>query len=190
MILVGLDISLNGTGGARLDLESGAVRLSTFKPGTRRGHSRTEWVLGELATFCAGADMAVIEGLSYGSKSSSLDEIYGFHMLVRQQLWRRRIPYAIATPADIKMYVTGNGNAGKLDMVRSLRKAFPKLRIEDDNQADALGAATMGARFKNQVVDAHVLRYSHVLEKVRWPDQDGEPRAIVRKHTPRSPLAR
>jgi len=189
VIVVGLDLSLNGTGAARLDTETGGTRLATFNPGARRGHDRLEYTLAEIAIMVRGASLAVVEGLSYNSRSASLDEIYGHHMLVRHLLWRRRVPYAIASPADVKGYVTGEAQAEKRDMLRAMRKAFPGLQFKGDDEADALALATMGCRWKGQTVDAHVLRYPHVLGKVRWPDQDGEPRKIQRKRQV-SPLAR
>src|SRR5690606_21635878 len=138
---------------------------TTVAPGPRRGHARTEFVLSEIVEFIRGADHVAIEGLSYMSTSSSLDEIYGMHMQVRHHVWRRRIRYALRPPSNLSGYAAGDGHAGKLEMVRAMKRAFPGMLLtDDDNQADALGLATMGCRWKNQIVDAHVDRWPHLLD--------------------------
>lgn len=190
MILVGLDVSLNGTGAARVDTDTGRSVTRTIDPKGRRTHARMEFVRTEVADIIRGADYVGIEGLAYAAASSNRDEIDGMHWQIRHLCWQRRVPYAIMPPATVKGYVTGDGQAGKLDMVKAMNRAFPQMALSDrDDEADALAIVTMVARFKGLLLDAHVLRYPHVLEKVQWADQDGEPR-IIRKPRKPSPLAR
>lgn len=192
MIVVGLDVSLNSTGAARVDTHTGRTRLLTIKSGGRRTHERIENTLREIVDFTRDADLVGIEGLAGFIKSTVLDEIHGMHWHVRHQIWRRGIPYAITPPVNVKGYTTGSTTASKLDMVRALRQAFPGMDLSEkrDDEADALAIAAMVCRFNSQTIDAHVQRWPHFLEHCHWPDQDREPRIIRTKKTPRSPLAR
>lgn len=178
MIVLGIDWSLNATGVARLNLETGHSVIRTIKAGTRRGHARHEHLRMALVDVMKGVDYAAVEGLSFGSHTGVKDEIYGGHMILRHELFRRHITYALVPPANLKGYVTGDGGAGKIDVMREIQRSFPKLSIADDNQADAMGLACMVARYRGQLVDAHRKRWPHTLEGCHWADQDGEPRII------------
>ncbi|AYD87402.1 RuvC-like resolvase [Microbacterium phage ValentiniPuff] len=191
MILVGLDVSLNGTGVARVDTDTGRSFTKTLDPKGLRSHARMEFVRTEVANVLRGADYAIVEALAFSAPSAVRDEIDGLHWQIRHLCWQRKVPYALVSPTALKSYVTGDGQAGKLEMVKAMRRAFPQMALSDrDDEADALGLVTMGARFKGLVLDAHVLRFPHALEKVQWADQDGEPRIIKKPRKSRSPLAR
>jgi Holliday junction resolvasome RuvABC endonuclease subunit len=190
VIAVGLDLSLNGTGAARVDTDTGGARTMKIDPKGLRGHRRLEFILEEITRVIQGADIVGIEGLSFASKSASRDELYGMHMLVRHQVWRRRVPYALLPPSTVKGYTTGNGQAGKIEMVKAMRSAFPAMKLpNDDDQADALAIAAMVLRWSGQIIDAHVTRWPHCLDGVEWPDHDREPRRVHRPK-PISPLQR
>lgn len=59
------------------------------------------------------ARLVAIEGPSINSRSSSADAIYGLHWHIRSTLWAAAIPYIVASPATIKLYATGWGDAPK-----------------------------------------------------------------------------
>lgn len=167
-----------GTGVARLDLETGHTVVKTLHTEKLRGHKRLEVIQEEIAEVARGVNVAGVEGFSYGSKTSSAEWIYANGIMVRHLLWRRRIPFAVISPSNVKLYVTGNGGADKTDVVREVQRSFPRVLIQDDNQADALTIACMIARRHLRPVDAHRLRYEHALEKCEWPDHEGEPRRL------------
>lgn len=173
-----------------MDTHTGRSVTKTLAPKGLRSHERIEFVLREVVEITRDADYVGIEGLAYSAPSAVRDEIDGMHWAVRHQVWRRRIPYAILPPTNVKDYTTGNGAAGKLEMVKAMRSAFPAMRLTDSNdEADALAIAAMVCRFKGQIIDAHVLRWAHALDGCSWADQDGIPR-MIRKPRKRSPLAR
>jgi crossover junction endodeoxyribonuclease RuvC len=73
-------------------------------------------------------------------------------------------------PKSLKQFVTGTGNADKALMVSTLAKQFPSLPLLDDNAADSLGLAWMGARHLNtDPVLRNPRARLEALEKVRWP---------------------
>lgn len=185
MIVGGLDISLNGTGTARLDTETGRARVRRINPGNRTGHERLEFVVREVTADLDGCDIVGVEGYAYASRTP-VAEIHEISGLLKHMLWRRRIPYAIIPPWNLKSYTTGNGSAGKLDMTREMQLTFPSILLKSDDEADALALAAMVCAWKKQWVDAHRLRYPHEFEKCSWPNQNGEPR-IVRKPRKKRP---
>lgn len=180
MIVVGLDVSLNATGVARIDTDSGHTRTRTLKVGTRRGHARNDFVLNEVSEEIRGASLVVLEGYAYGSRTPTVP-IHELTGLLKHQVWRRGVAYGIVPPSNLKAYVTGEYNAGKLDMMRAMQRAFPGILLSTDDEADALALATMGCRWQKLVVDAHVQRWAHEIQKCQWPDGDGEPRAPMKK---------
>jgi Holliday junction resolvasome RuvABC endonuclease subunit len=181
VIVGGLDVSLNGTGLARLDIQTGQARLRRVDPGTRRGHARIEYVITETTEFLRGVNVAMVEGYAYASRTPTA-EIHEMTGLIKHNvLARRGVPYGICPPSNLKGYVTGNANAGKLDMLREMQRTFPALTIGSDDEADALALATVMCRNLKLFVDAHRLRYPHELDKMQWPDQDGYPTPRVRK---------
>lgn len=191
MIIVGLDVSLNGTGAARVDTHTGRALTRTLNPKGLRTHARMEFVRREVVELVRDADYVGIEGLAFSAPSAVRDEIDGMHWQVRHEVWRRGIPYALLPPSNVKDYTTGDGRAGKGDMVKAMRRAFPMMNLtESDDEADALAIVAMVARFNNQVIDAHVTRWPHALDGCHWADQDREPRVIKKPRKQTSPLAR
>jgi len=117
----------------------------TCKPGERRGHERLEFICRDVVGFCVGADLVVIEGAAYGKALRAFD-MGGLFWVVTHKLWERKIKLAVIAPATLKVYLAGNGRAGKPEMLVAARKRYGDLvRIEDHNQADAFGLAAMGA---------------------------------------------
>lgn len=117
----------------------------TCKPGERRGHHRLHYISRDVLEFCAGADLAVVEGAAYGKALRAFD-MGGLFWVVTHKLWEHGIKLAVIAPATLKVYVAGNGRAGKAEMLMAARKRYGDLvQLEDHNQADAFGLAAMGA---------------------------------------------
>lgn len=85
---------------------------------------------------------------------------------------------AVVPPSNLKIYVTGNGQSDKSEVVRlAVHKVFtdinfvrPGARKPDDNMVDAYGLAAMGCRELGYPVEPSVQRVSpRGLAAVRWP---------------------
>jgi crossover junction endodeoxyribonuclease RuvC len=154
--VVGLDPSLAGFGVARV-AHGRVVSAQRLAPMTRRGHERLEFLLDELLPLTTGADLVVIEGPSYGSPSESQvghHERAGLWWLVTQQLWGDRIPYAVCAPGTRAKYATGNGRAGKARVLAAVNERWPLAQAtKDDNIADALVMAAIGARYLGEPIE-------------------------------------
>lgn len=128
--VVGLDLSMTATGIAWCD-------GSTYTVKTKRdGDRRLPEICHEVGIAVAerGIDLVVIEDLPTHAHGAGITGMV--HGAVRAYLLRLRVPYVLLTPATLKKYATGRGNAGKPEMAVALFKRAG-LELTDDNQVDA-----------------------------------------------------
>lgn len=161
-LVVGIDLSLTATGVAAFG-ESTTPLAATIKTnpddGTVYGFMER---CRKIATGIASSvgyvtpDLVVIEGLSYASKSSSIDKIHASWWVVQDALeggcdWpaAHRI-----TPSQRAKYATGKGNASKDAVLIETVKRYPHLNIRNNNEADAVILAAMGMRALGRPVEA------------------------------------
>lgn len=171
MRVVGLDPSLTGFGVALV--EDGRVLDARRLPvGTSRGHVRLERLLDALAPLTVGAHLAVIEGPSFRSASvaqTGHHERAGLWWLLAHAMWIDATPYAVVAPATRAKYATGSGTAGKADVVAAVSARWGIGTVVDDNVADALVLAAMGARALGEPVDVDPPeRALLAMEAVDW----------------------
>lgn len=173
--VLGLDLSLTGTGIARIGAESVEL-LTTVRPGKRQGHERIEFILDAIgeAQRMAGIDLVVIEGPSYGSQGGQRGhhERAGLWWLVAQSLYGIRRSYAVVSPKGRAKYATGSGNAGKKAVLAAVRERYGHLvtaGIRNDNEADALTLAAMGVdHLGGHLGDVPAVN-REALRKAAWP---------------------
>lgn len=175
-IVIGLDLSLTGTG---LASSVGWSRLLRPAAATR-SHLRLQWIRTEvLEAIPADVAMVVLEGPSYGNQGSQRQsghhERAGLWWLVAHALWRRDIAYAVASPASRAKYATGKGNAAKADVVREVARRFAWFAGGED-EADASVLAAMGADRLGYPIAEMPQTHRKALDAVRWPDGLSAPR--------------
>lgn len=170
-LVVGIDLSLTATGVASMGhsdgdlIEPGVTTVKTAPDdGTVAGFSRRcRKIASQIAETIYGEcpDLVVIEGLSYHSKSSSIDKIHASWWMVQDSLetdWAW--PAAVkVTPNQRAKYATGKGNASKDSVLIDTVKRYPDLEIRNNNEADAVILAAMGMR------------------ALGWPVEDSLPKA-------------
>lgn len=125
--VVGLDLSITATGvcdgdGAR-----------TIKTASEDGDRRLVQIVAEIRPLVHQADLVVIEDLPTHAHGAGITGMV--HGAVRHMLLSGP-PYALLTPATLKKFATGRGNAGKPEMAVALFKRAG-LELADDNQVDA-----------------------------------------------------
>lgn len=170
MIIVGIDASLNGTGLSRY--VHGRHDASKHLKMKIKGHPRLEKIEDGVAQFVLeyGCDLAVIEGLSYGSFDAG-GQIRGMWWLITHRLWEEGIPVGIVPPANRAKYATGNGKASKADVVAAVNSdLFPGVIAENDDIADATILACMGSRQFGQPLDMVPETNWDQIKKGQWPD--------------------
>ncbi|MFB6604202.1 hypothetical protein ACFCXR_15220 [Streptomyces noursei] len=177
--VIGLDLSLTSTGVAGLGW------AKAHRPGRRRTHERLDWLCTQIRGDVQEAALVVVEGAAYAQGAQAgHHELAGLWWLVTQDLWRHRIPYAVANPHHRTIYATGRANPAQdrppkersraaKGMVRSV--AADRYGVECEgpgryDQADATVLAAMGLDWLGYptvpVPDTH----RRALEAVRWPE--------------------
>lgn len=172
-LVVGIDLSLTATGVAAFgdELPPFALTVKTSADdGTVFGFSRRcRKIASSIAEAVEGEcpDLVIIEGLSYHSKSSSIDKIHASWWIVQDSLetdWAWPAAHKV-TPNQRAKYATGKGNASKDTVLIETVKRYPDLAIRNNNEADAVILAAMGMRALGTPVEAS-LPQAH-LEAVR-----------------------
>ena len=116
------------------------AELHRWRPGARRGHERLEWLLGNVEEAARGADLALIEGLAFGAKGSSLLDLAGLFGVVTHRLWQIGVPYAVVPPS------CGPGVPTPCSTyLLAVVRRFPGIEVDGNDTADALTIAAMGA---------------------------------------------
>jgi len=165
--VVGIDLSLTATGLADLNLDRGKfINVSTFGTKGKRDDNykkRGDRLALMAETIVAWATagtydpaLVAVEGPSIGSKGGSQFDRSGLWWLVVSTLQGMDIPVLVVPPKTRAKYATGNGNSGKDVVVAHVIEQYGHLygeRIKNDNEADAMVLAAMGARYLGHVID-------------------------------------
>ncbi|MEV7154856.1 Holliday junction endonuclease [Streptomyces misionensis] len=163
--ILGLDLSITATGYALPDGQTG-----TFK-----GPWKGDWRLVAIRTAVAGhadaIDLAVIEDLPTHAKAAGITGMV--HGAVRTVLMEHGVPYALVTPATLKAYATGKGNADKTAMaIAALKRAGRE--FGDDNQCDAWWLRAAGLDWYGHAEVDMPKAQRDRLDKVDWPQLGAE----------------
>jgi Holliday junction resolvasome RuvABC endonuclease subunit len=160
--VVGLDLSITATGVCGHDTVATTWKLAASKGDTRL--STIADLTVRACNFCV--DLAVIEDLPTHAHGAGITGMV--HGAVRVALQRLEVPYALVTPATLKKYATGKGNAGKPDMAVALYKRTG-LELADDNQVDAFWLRAMGLDHLGAPLVELPASQRDAMAKVAWP---------------------
>lgn len=179
-LVIGLDIALTNSGVAGPDW------TDHIRTGTLRAEARLDTILDRAATFYRHADLAVIEGASYGSAmQGGHDELAAARWIIRHDLWRRGIPTAVVPPASRTIYAVGTARPKHPTSGRALTAAEAKGAVRDAvrerygihtegatryDQADAYVLAAMGLHWLGYPLADMPDTHARALGGVAWPD--------------------
>lgn len=160
MRIIGIDPSLTGTGIATIDTTTGHIHTHTIsttptsKDIKNRIH-RFEKITTAIHDIIRDGDtptLIAIEGPSYGSHSAGTWDRAGlwWHIANHAALGINIIEIP---PATRCRYATGKGNAAKDVVMISAVRRYPAADITDNNQADAVIIAAIGARLAGNPID-------------------------------------
>lgn len=164
--VIGLDLSITATGVAWVD-----GSWSTISPNAKLGDGRLRVIVDHVERVAFDApdarpDLAVIEDLPTHARAAGITGMV--HGAVRLHLIRADIPYALVTPATLKKFATGKGNADKTAMAMAAYKRAG-VEFDDDNQCDAWWLRQAGLRALGvPEVDLPAAQVA-ALDKVAWP---------------------
>lgn len=175
----GLDLSLTCTG------ISNGITAEALTPGQRDGHDRLEFHRSAIRDrIPEETSLVVIEGpaMSLGYRPG-VEEMTYLRGLVKHDLWRRRIPYAVCPPQHRIIYACGVANPAK-DYPVNKRKTVAKGMVRDAvlarygvpcegkgryDQADSVILAAMGLHWLGWPLAVLPDTHRRALDGVTWP---------------------
>lgn len=127
--LIAIDQSLTATGIAIHDNNKFEIKLlKTKKNKSTKAPSidytkRIATITNDIEELCKAYNIkyAIIEGLSYGSRSRAMYDLGGLSHAIRMIFLDLEIKFAIIPPSVAKKYWTGNGGATKADMIQQTK---------------------------------------------------------------------
>jgi len=147
--VIGLDVAM-GTTGIAGEGWTDYVRAK----GTSQ-HSRFEQQLTGIADHIRNADFVVIEGPAFSKNNNGADALSAMRWMVRHDLWKRRIPYAVVRPDDRIKYTTGTTQPRDPDTGVRL-KGEPLKAVVRQAVLETYGITTEGTA-KYDEADAYVM---------------------------------
>ena len=174
MDVLGIDQSLTMSGLARISGDLVVTdRIGTVPTGkgltdTRQ---RIRYIVARTLKFAPIESLTVIEAPITPSHNAGavLERAWLFGLLVDQLLMRG--PVVQVWPSTRAMYATGNGSSKKPEVLAAMRAQFPFVVIADDNAADALALACMGARYLGSPIDGPITKKrQQAMTSTVWPD--------------------
>jgi len=192
--VIGLDVSLTSTGFADVQVLgkfsqvlSRAVTTSPVNanPTLRDRQERSRAVELRIAemVFDGGPvpALVVVEAPAYGAKFGDPHDRSGLWWGIVDRLMRDGLPVVEVSPGQVKLYATGSGSlrgatkVTKSMVVRAVNDRYDvgpiRLRVKDDDRADAIVLAAMGARLLGCPIDPHMPAPNlRALTKIRLPE--------------------
>lgn len=168
LTVVALDVSLTCTGVAGVGWTD---RIRT----KLRGDARLAYLTTEIASFIRNADLVAMEGPSYGHSGPRFHEdLAGLRVLVRQYCHQHGIPYALVPPSNLKLYVTGRGNAAKGEVRSGIADRYDVHTegVGRYDMADAYGALAAASDWLGQSLAEVPERNATALAGCQWPDRE------------------
>lgn len=144
--VLGLDISLNGTGAVILENDE-LLYHDRFEPestGIERLIEIEEYVTDLIETNLL--DLVVIEGYAFArsNQAHQMGEIGG---VIRRRLHKLRVPWIEVSPNQVKKFATGKGNCKKDLILMNVYKRW-KVEFQSSDEADAFVLAKIGTILK------------------------------------------
>lgn len=109
-----------------------------------RWHNHAGFILKYIDKIPVFPHYILIEGYSYASKGRGVLDIAEFGGVFRYRLINRypNIELVEIPPANLKQFVTGKGNASKMDIVTTLTKKYG-VQYKTNDEYDAFGLHLM-----------------------------------------------
>jgi len=143
--IIGLDLSLSSTG---VGCSLGWTELIRVTAPAGFRFSRLRRIKAAVMEHARGADLVVVEGPSFASKSGSQTghhERAGLWWFVMDAVDGAGLRWLEVPPTSLKKYATGKGNAGKDEVLAAAVRRFPAVEVRGNDEADALWLAAIGA---------------------------------------------
>lgn len=173
--VIGLDLSLAGTGMARADSAGNTAcwTIATEGKNTDGYPERLARLLTIRRQIAAGipfgVDLVVMEGPSYASQGAGTWDRAGLWWSVYEGLTSAGVPLAVAPPKCRALYATGKGQAKKEVVFAAAVRRFGGYPISNNNEADAVVLAEIGLRHLGASLVDVPATHARALTGVAWP---------------------
>lgn len=185
---LGLDLSLTGSGVALLALASspsatrGVVETVESAPERKRKkgdppptllerRARLRGCLDRLRVLAGRPTLAVLEQPAYAAAGGSTHDRAGLWWQIVEGLLAAEVPVVEVTPQQVKIYATGTAKSDKDAVLAAVVRRYPTIEVTNNNEADALVLAAMGARWLGCPVEASLPQtHLRAMDTVRWPE--------------------
>lgn len=97
--------------------------------------------------------LGVIEAPAYSRNTGMSHERAGLWWMVFQMMVGHGMPVLVIKSNVRAKYATGKGNAGKDEVMLAASRRYPTVPMANNNEADAVVLAAMGARYLGVPVD-------------------------------------
>ena len=141
-VVVGLDLSLRGTGIAHAD-GSTETYISVAKEAADHGVARIVEIRDHvMAAVPHDVELVMMEGLAFDSHDTHRwnAQLAG---VVRVGLYDSDAAFMLVAPGTLKKYATGNGHASKYEVIQAAERRLHYEGASDD-EADALWLRAIG----------------------------------------------
>lgn len=164
MKIIGLDLAVGATG---LCLPDGTTQVIKPKSQGDRRLLEIQYAVGSAVTQ-SRAELVVMEDVPSRMIGAAGKVIPMVHGAVRTDLMTMGTPYALVSPATLKKFATGKGNADKTAMILA---AYKRSGIEftDDNECDAWWLRVAGLCHYNEELFTLPAAQKDALSTVVWP---------------------
>lgn len=179
MIVAGIDPSLTGTGIATIDLanpdESIATKIIGSAPNgndINRRYNRLTTQAALIHQATKGAALVVIEAPTMsGYRQTGVLETHGLWWYLIDVLLSNSKKVALVPPSSRAKYATGKGNAAKDQVLLAVARRYINAEPKDNNEADALILAAMGARYLGKPIEESLPKaHLDAMDGAQWPD--------------------
>jgi crossover junction endodeoxyribonuclease RuvC len=146
----GVDFSLVACGVANVTAAGEMVTHVVKSAGKRADslvdrHQRLTHHAAQIVEAVGYADLAVIEGPSFGSVGGAQFDRYAGWWFVVSRLIEREVPVAVMPPASLKLAIADHGRADKAAMASAITRMYPDITVFSSDISDAMGLAHLGA---------------------------------------------
>lgn len=191
MIVMGLDPSLTSTGIVLLNDGQIEIARTTKNQPDIGTVARVLAIVKEIEKIInhpnIPPDLVVIEGFSFGSTGRSLFDTAYLGWRIRESLesFRERdnIPWIEVSPAQLKQFATGKGNAPKEVVLQQVYKRWG-VELRDNNQADAFTLAKIGEAYLRYPQDRLPDFQLGVIQALKGEKPPKKPRKKVKSCSP------
>lgn len=180
-LVIGLDMAL-GTSGI-----AGPGWTDTIRTGQLREEARLQYIVDTAVSFYRQADFVTIEGPAYSTaKQVGHDEMSALRWMIRCDLRKRQIPFAVINPDSRTIYATGKARWKNEDTGVKLTSKQVKGLVRDAvatrygihasgptryDEADAYVLMCMGMHWLGYPLAEVPASHERALKGVTWPTQ-------------------